>query len=598
MTTDREKKVKALFIFPPTWSTFSISTGIPQIMGYLIQNGYEDVEALDLNIKFYQYFCEKSRLKELIDYVDKKRKLLYKELFYGKTSNLTDRNIKKSIFLTYDTYLKKLQNKKSIKNTIRNINKYKIKQRNKISIKTLNLHSQKIIEINELISVATSGYLAIPFKELISNDYIWIYEILTKFYEPIINKIIENNYTYIGFSTNHQEQTASAIFISKMLRKAGFKGYINFGGTDLEENKEILKNNPSFFRNITNSIMLGAGEKPTKELFEYITEKRKIEDITNIIYLNNEGEIVENNIKNQYITEFITPSYNGYDLKEYTLPEIVLPIRTSTGCYWGKCTFCDYNTLTKYKSRTVDDVINEIKTIINKYNVNNFYFVDAALSPKFLDEFSKKIIEQGIKIYYFTNLRFEDIYTKEFLQRVYNSGLRCAGWGLESASPRILKLMNKGTNIETIQRILIDAHEIGILNHLYLINAFPTEKKEDFDETISFIYKNKNLINSIAEHYFHLIKHSYIYEHQSEYNLDEERIKKIEKIKQGIKSFSLKDIGIKLDFKYYDEETRKIKEYINKNNLFIDSTFDTLLLSSKYLSLEKEKKTFWSKLFK
>ena len=71
MTTNQEKKIKALFIFPPTWSTFSISTGIPQIMGYLIQNGYEDVEALDLNIKFYQYFCEKSRLKELISYIDK-----------------------------------------------------------------------------------------------------------------------------------------------------------------------------------------------------------------------------------------------------------------------------------------------------------------------------------------------------------------------------------------------------------------------------------------------------------------------------------------------------------------------------------------------
>ena len=64
MTTNEKSKIKALFIFPPTWSTFSISTGIPQIMGYLIKNGYKNVEALDLNIKFYQYFLEKSKLKK------------------------------------------------------------------------------------------------------------------------------------------------------------------------------------------------------------------------------------------------------------------------------------------------------------------------------------------------------------------------------------------------------------------------------------------------------------------------------------------------------------------------------------------------------
>ena len=43
--------MKALFIFPPFYSQFSISCGIPQILSYLKAKNY-DVKALDLNIKF------------------------------------------------------------------------------------------------------------------------------------------------------------------------------------------------------------------------------------------------------------------------------------------------------------------------------------------------------------------------------------------------------------------------------------------------------------------------------------------------------------------------------------------------------------------
>ena len=46
--------MKALFVFPPFYSQFSISCGIPQILSYLKEKNY-DVKALDLNIKFFNY---------------------------------------------------------------------------------------------------------------------------------------------------------------------------------------------------------------------------------------------------------------------------------------------------------------------------------------------------------------------------------------------------------------------------------------------------------------------------------------------------------------------------------------------------------------
>lgn len=596
MTTNKEKKIKALFIFPPTWSTFSISTGIPQIMGYLIQNGYEDVEALDLNIKFHRYYYKKSRLKKLLEDIRKEKNRLFKDIYFDKTGKIETYNVKKSIFYTYDSYLRKIKDDKILKQAINDFSEL-IHTKDK-SLNTLSKYANKTMKINDLICISIPN--SITFSP---NHYITYFnnnfdKPLINYYGKIIEKILKNEYDYIGFSVNHSAQVNTAFLLSKMLKEKGYNGHISWGGTSINEEINIIKSSRRFFEEIVDSVMLGAGEVPTKELFEYIKGKRRIEDISNIMYKTEDNIIVQNQIKNQYITEFITPSYRGYDIKDYTLPENVLPIRTSTGCYWGKCTFCDYNVLTKYKSRTADDVINEIKTLIKKHKVNNFYFVDAALSPKFLDEFSRKIIEQKLEIYYFTNLRFEAIYTKEFLQRLYDSGLRCAGWGFESASPRILKLMNKGTNIETTQKILIDSHNIGISNHLYLIIAFPTETQEEFNTTIDFIYKNKERISSIAEHYFHLKKNSYIYSNKSEFKLNENRIKEIEIRKQGINSFSSIDLGLKIDFEYYDKQIEILRKEIKENYKYSESSFETLLLASKYMSLKKEKKNFWSKLFK
>ena len=57
--------MKALFIFPPFYSQFSISCGIPQILSYLKAKNY-DVKALDLNIKFFNYLYNEKVLNNLL----------------------------------------------------------------------------------------------------------------------------------------------------------------------------------------------------------------------------------------------------------------------------------------------------------------------------------------------------------------------------------------------------------------------------------------------------------------------------------------------------------------------------------------------------
>lgn len=517
--------VKALFIFPPSWTTHTISTGIPQIMGFLEKNGYKDIKAVDLNIKFFQYFYKKDKLLKIWENIKAKRKELYKQIKANDGSDNYQQKLNKRKFVALHEYISQKDKEDIVNNAIDKIEdivkKYKNENRS-LNYSEFQVGKEVFGTVNQLITFQL-------FERLIPNNYLEFIDNIEhcqyeEFFSVISDEIIKQNYDYIGFSVNSSGQAIAALILTKILREKGIKSHICYGGSETHFLKSVVLKNKKYFDDYIDILMLGAGEHPTLEFFEYLEGRRNIKNVSNIIYKNEEGEIKENEVKQILEKNFVIPSYKGYNFNEYTLPEFFIPIRTSFGCYWGKCTFCNYNNITKYEQRSVDSVIDEIKYFIRNYKVSNFYFVDAALSPKFLREFSKRIKQENLEIYYFSNLRFEEDYTKEFLAQLYETGLRVCGWGLESASPRILKLMRKGTQIENTQKILKNAHEIGLINHLYYIVGFPTETEKDFDTTCNFILDNIDCIDSVAHHFFYLAEDSYISLNPEEFGIKPEEV--------------------------------------------------------------------------
>ena len=577
-------QMKALFIFPPLWTTSSISTGIPQIMGHLEKNGYKDVDALDLNIKVFNFFYnDKNKLIKLLNYLKEEEKKLHFQLQTNDIMDIHDLKQKRKTFSFVSKLVTPKKQEKKILDAINKIEKIIKKHKNGKFDKTQNSlikTNKTFLIINKLISTA----LIIKEKNTLNLLY-------NNLFNDVTDRIIEEKYDYIGFSINNEEQYLNSLYIAKILRAKGSKSHICFGGTETDNIKQTLKDNKVLFEKYIDTLMLGEGEHPTYDLFEYLEGKKDIKDISNIIYLDKYGEIKENEQKQVLEKGIITSSYKGFDFREYTTPEAVIPIRTSWGCYWGKCTFCDYNKRTKYEARSTDSVIEEIKHYIQRYKINNFYFVDAALSPAFLKEFAEKIEKENLEIYYFTNLRFEENYTKEFLKKLYKSGLRCCGWGLESASQKILNLMQKGTNINIIQKILKDSSEIGIYNHLYYIYGFPTETKEDFEMTYEFIKNNSSNISSIAKHDFILNKNSYIYSNLEKFNIDKNFINSLEEKKPYATFFGYKEINHKNFSTYYDKLNMDLEERII-NKKINNTSFELLVLCGKY----KNHNTFYSSL--
>jgi len=160
---------------------------------------------------------------------------------------------------------------------------------------------------------------------------------------------------------------------------------------------------------------------------------------------------------------------------------------SSRDCWYGKCKFCAWPQLfPKYRTRSVNNVLDEIKILIEKYKVKEI-FNDAGTQPvgKWLDDFCSKMIEKGYnkKIKYSCNMRFGAL-NQENYNMMKKAGFRLLKFGLESANQATLDRLSKGIKVKDIIDGCKMAKNAGLTVHLTMIMGYPWETKQDALNTL------------------------------------------------------------------------------------------------------------------
>jgi len=172
-------------------------------------------------------------------------------------------------------------------------------------------------------------------------------------------------------------------------------------------------------------------------------------------------------------------------------------IITSRGCPHD-CWFCSVHPVCGYKwrSRSAENVIAEIKEVIEKYDVNHIEFEDDNLT---LDTARAEKIFNGIlaldkKITWAVNngLRIDTL-SWPLIRKMKESGCTQMALALESGNEKVLKLMNKKLKLEKAEEVIRICKEVGISTIAFLLVGYPGETRKTFRETLRFIKKMKNL---------------------------------------------------------------------------------------------------------
>ena len=96
-----------------------------------------------------------------------------------------------------------------------------------------------------------------------------------------------------------------------------------------------------------------------------------------------------------------------------------------------------------------------------------------------LRQISEEIIRRGLSFTWWGNVRFEKAFTPELAGLMAQAGCVAVSGGLEVASDRLLKKMNKGVTVEQVAQVTHALTQAGIMVHAYLMYGFPTQTAQE-----------------------------------------------------------------------------------------------------------------------
>lgn len=163
------------------------------------------------------------------------------------------------------------------------------------------------------------------------------------------------------------------------------------------------------------------------------------------------------------------------------------------GCPYN-CTYCCNNALAKVYSdqkhnlirwRSQENVIKELRLIIDRYDIKRFYFQDDTftLSHKWVKEFCR-LYSSEFKLPFKVWIRVESV-NEEVLSTLRAAGCDTLLIGVESGSEKLRRevLNRRMTNDQIIKTFKL-AHDLGFITWSFNIIGFPGETKEMLKETI------------------------------------------------------------------------------------------------------------------
>ena len=177
---------------------------------------------------------------------------------------------------------------------------------------------------------------------------------------------------------------------------------------------------------------------------------------------------------------------NFFALKQ----KIAIPILATRGCPYSCFNYCTYPLQQgrKVRSRSIDNIIDEIIYWKKKLNTNKFIFRDPVFSinKKHTVEFCKKIIEKKIKIRFMVETHLNNL-DDEMIELLSKSGLELVYVGIESADNFVLSDMKRFTIKNDRQYEIIDKCEkAGIKVKTMFIIGNPEDNEDTIKKTIKY----------------------------------------------------------------------------------------------------------------
>jgi anaerobic magnesium-protoporphyrin IX monomethyl ester cyclase len=344
------------------------------------------------------------------------------------------------------------------------------------------------------LSAAVNDFAQVTIRDLVKEN---VREI-----EGFKRILQEDHYDVIGFKTLASNYKRVSGYLA-MIKKDFPEMLTIIGGPQASIlRKEMI----SFYNNTSDFIICGEGEISFRQLclvlhqHEYRRDTISLGDLSGISGLSTTINGFEISNEVSVISDISKLKIDWNALRPDTYPPVphagfarqfpVTSIAISRGCPYS-CSFCAaYKVMgRKIRYRDLDVVLEDINFLKNRYGIKEFQIIDDNFTadPQYTENFCNRLIQDQLNISWTlpngTRLEYLD---ERLLKLMKESGLYSLSVGIESASPRILKLMRKNLDLlETRDKIKLIKKQ-GIMITGFFILGYPTEKREEMMQTITY----------------------------------------------------------------------------------------------------------------
>jgi len=329
----------------------------------------------------------------------------------------------------------------------------------------------------------------------------------------------EDSLTHVGFSIPFPGNLYAGLRCASHIRKTYPDLHITMGGGYVNTELRQLTD-PRLFEYI-DELLFDDGELPLERI---LTEGEAIRTMR----IGTDGKverIAMDSTENVAFKEIGAPCLDGLHMDWYLdTADAANPMQRlwangrwsklmmAHGCYWAKCTFCDTSLdyIKRYEAAPATEIADRMDSLFAQSGQSGFHFTDEAMPPIGVKGLSEELLRRGRTYSWWGNIRFEKFYSQEVCYLMRQAGCIAVSGGIEVASERVLKLINKGVSVSSVRETLRHFRDNHIMVHAYLMYGFPTQTEQELFESLETVRQlmEEGLIQSAFWHRYAMTCHS------------------------------------------------------------------------------------------
>lgn len=344
-------------------------------------------------------------------------------------------------------------------------------------------------QLDPVVSPHRASFLA----DLIDYQRRDPWTVMTDLYqEGLLDATIAGDPALIGISVAFPEQAAESLRLARRIRERLPDVHISLGGPLIGGHADKWLADGWIF-DLVDSVCIGDGETTIVELCDALARNGDLRGVRNLVHRDAAGHVHRPaSLHLERMDDLPLPDFDSFPMERYFTPRPIYPLMTSRGCYWGRCTFCSIGWRENFRAATEARIDAEIRHLIDRYQARYVQVNDSSLPPRAAAALARSVAAIDHELFWVAGMKFDrTLLDRSFCERLREGGCRSLMLGFESATQRLVDLMDKGFQVEQVPTMLDNLRHAGISAELLWFIGFPGEERTEALDTVRFLLRHK-----------------------------------------------------------------------------------------------------------